>query len=71
MLDQALQMKLELHENYVSVFFHQFLSMLLYQICNSLDVLVGVQLSLDKVELLVWQFLKYKDYIHTFRFHSY
>ena len=53
MLDQALQMKLELHENYVSVFFHQFLSMLLYQICHSLDVLVGVNLALDKVELLV------------------
>ena len=53
MLDQALQMSLEQHENCLSVFFHQILSFLLHQISQSLDVLVRVNLASSKVELFV------------------
>ena len=65
MLNQALRVNLEQHENGLSVFLHQLLSLLLQKIRHSLDVLVAVNLA-----LLIWLLLEYKDYIHTFHFNS-
>ena len=64
MLDQALRMNLEQHKNYLSLFFHLFLYLLLHQIRHSLDVFVKVNLATNKVELL----LEDKDYTHNFSF---
>ena len=46
MLNQALRINLEQHENDLCVFFYQFFFLLLHQIRYSLNVLVGANLAL-------------------------